>query len=803
MSRPGTATAAPRPRPSAARPPASAAYLPALDGLRAFAIIAVIAYHYGHLGGGFLGVDLFFVLSGFLITRVLLLKRADTGSFGLGWFWLRRARRLFPAVLVLLAVVAVWVHYIGSPSLSRLTAGQTRTSLVYGSNWYNIFVHLQYTDVGIDQTPLNHLWSLAIEEQFYLIWPLLALLFLRRWFRPRVFGALALVLAVASYVIAPLVLDRAGLNAAYLGTETRAGAILLGCAVSLLTWKFAAARRPAPLRSSRRMMVDGVALVAAAALGYCWVRAHLDAGLFHGVLAVCGVAAAVLILCVLVNPAGWTTRLLGLAPLTYLGKRSYSLYLWHFPVLILVSEQRTTFHGTQLLVIRLALTVLATEISYRLVENPIRRSGLRAVRLVPALLVAALAVGGLSTLAPVKAAAGPVAISSRVGGALPAAAADLRLMVVGDSWGRHTVTGFGRMAPPRPAQVYSEAEGSCGIADPTREISSYDGIFSPSASCLAWPTRWKRTLRQDKPDAVIAVLGNWDEAPQEFDHSGKFVTACDPSYRARYSGKLDQALTLLTSTGAPVYMTNVITLTGKDAATADCMNTLLEAAAARNAGKGVHLLDLRSLLCPGGKNPAFIDGKRVYDETGHLYIDTQVNVNAWQLRTILSTTKPSVANAPVLNALQIALRDAVRRSAASRLPGLTALAPPSARADQFVELTPALVRASAPTDSRTLVLSRKGRNVGTVAAFEFATDFPADALATAVQAALVKHHAKVTSDTYNLKYFQVTNAGRPKQTIGMLRTTNHVVYIVLNGAGVTTVAAERQFLTAAAPGIGG
>jgi peptidoglycan/LPS O-acetylase OafA/YrhL len=249
--------AAPRHRPP--DNPAAAVPIPALDGLRAIAVAVVVAYHYNHLSGGFLGVDLFFVLSGYLITRLLLSAYHGGTPIRLRWFWERRVRRLAPALLVLLLSVLVWVHFLDGASLHRLTVGQTRAALVYGSNWYSIFAHLGYFDVHLTGTPLNHLWSLAIEEQFYIVWPLVAIVFLTRLRRPLALAWLALAPAVASLGITPMVFDRFGANAAYLGTETRVGAVLLGSALALFAHHQSTSRR-APSRLMRVYLAVGTLL---------------------------------------------------------------------------------------------------------------------------------------------------------------------------------------------------------------------------------------------------------------------------------------------------------------------------------------------------------------------------------------------------------------------------------------------------------------------------------------------------------------------------------------------------------------
>jgi len=385
-----SAAALPRYRARTATATDSASFaIPSLDGLRAVAIAVVLAYHYGHLSGGFLGVDLFFVLSGYLITRLLISEQQRAGRFKLGWFWARRVRRLAPAIIVLLLTVLVWVHFLDGPSLHRQTVGQARSALIYGSNWYNVLAHVGYWDVNITSTPLNHLWSLAIEEQFYLVWPLVAAVFLNRWRRAELLAWLAAGLAVVSMVLTPIVYAGFGVNAAYLGTETRIGAILLGAALALFAHR-GGVTRTAP-SGTAKLLLNVAATAGAAWFGYACVTASVQsAALYRGGLAASSLAELALVAAVALYPGGVLDRVLGLSPIVALGRRSYSLYLWHYPIYALVSPQWTPLTGHALLGWRLCLTAVATEVSYRLVEAPIRRSAIPGRRLVIAALVPVL-----------------------------------------------------------------------------------------------------------------------------------------------------------------------------------------------------------------------------------------------------------------------------------------------------------------------------------------------------------------------------------------------------------------------------
>jgi peptidoglycan/LPS O-acetylase OafA/YrhL len=224
----------------------------ALDGLRGVAVLAVIAFHEGVLGGGFLGVDIFFVLSGFLITGLLLPGRSSSRgrAGGLAAFWARRVRRLLPAMILLLLTIQVWLRVAAPASQWRLVNGQTQAALAYVGNWYAVVARSGYWEAGAEQTPLLHLWSLAVEEQFYLAWPLVVSVMLalgrgrvRRWMT-----ALTLGLAVVSLAATPLIYRLYGQDRAYYGTDTRVGVILLGAALAFHRNQHAAVATTGPAR---------------------------------------------------------------------------------------------------------------------------------------------------------------------------------------------------------------------------------------------------------------------------------------------------------------------------------------------------------------------------------------------------------------------------------------------------------------------------------------------------------------------------------------------------------------------------
>jgi len=380
---------------------ASGAYWPSLDGVRALAIGAVIAFHLGVLGGGWIGVDVFFVLSGFLITTLLLDERDRTGSVHLRAFWARRARRLLPALCLMLVALALYAAAGGTAVVPAQLRGPALSTLFYVANWQQLLAGHGYFAHFEMVSPLQHTWSLAIEEQYYLVWPLLFLVLARlaRGRSRRALVAPMAVLALSSAAWMGVAAGVLGPNRAYLGTDTRAWELLLGGVGAVL------ARAPGGLRRPRAWTVAGAAGIGALAVG-----ATLASGpprwIWDGGLVGLAGCALVVVVGAVRHPAGPVARLLGLRPLVVVGRLSYSLYLWHWPVIVVMTGQTTGLSGTALLACRLAAMSAAAAFSYVVVEQPLRRADWRRWRrraLAPVGLAAVLGALVAATVPPVEA----------------------------------------------------------------------------------------------------------------------------------------------------------------------------------------------------------------------------------------------------------------------------------------------------------------------------------------------------------------------------------------------------------------
>ncbi|MFM2078281.1 MAG: hypothetical protein RJA49_2171 [Actinomycetota bacterium] len=383
-------------------------YLPGLDGLRAIAVVGVMVYHANHgwLNGGFLGVEVFFVISGYLITLMLVAEKERTGRVSLRQFWMRRARRLLPALYTMMGALAVYMVFF-KPGPMGNTRGDFLAGIFYVSNWFQIWVGQSYTSAEAF-APLRHLWSLAVEEQFYMVWPIVMAVLLRRGRDrlPRValwlFGAAAFISATtaAMYVSGTVFIgsDLAGnpacgpgeshgylsvfghcINvneALYLNTFSRIAGLMLGASFALV-WRPVAIMRGPLKRRGRR--VDLVALAGLVGLALMMNRRYLfdtesgsyDPWLFRGGLFLAGI-------CTLGAIAGathrrsWIGKLLGMRPLLWVGTRSYGLYLYHWPIYQIIRTPGEQMQLHQFL-IALLITVPVTELSYRLVELPVRQ----------------------------------------------------------------------------------------------------------------------------------------------------------------------------------------------------------------------------------------------------------------------------------------------------------------------------------------------------------------------------------------------------------------------------------------------
>lgn len=587
-------------------------HLPALDGLRGLAVAGVLLFHLGGvLPGGYLGVDLFFVLSGYLITSLLLFEHDEAGAIALGPFWRRRARRLLPALFAMLPPIAAYARWVAQPLSVERLRGDMIATLAYVANWRAVVSQKSYWELFAAPSLLEHTWSLAIEEQFYVLWPLAVKAALHRTSggagRRRILG-LALALAAASAASMVALYDPAKTSRVYLGTDTRIAAILLGAAL-------AAALPPgAALAPGLRRALGPLALAALAGLGAAWARLDGQSWLlYHGGFWLTEIAALVVIAAAVTAPRSLAARALSLPPLRGMGAISYGLYLWHWPVFVVVTNDRV-HAGPWLPLVRLAVTFAIAIPSYFLLERPIRRRGLpRGWR-----GFAALGAAGVA-LAVAVAGARPQARFLKVfAPVVPREEATFSIMVVGDS----TASSLGwTLRGQRVPGLSVELKGQDACT-----MLADDMCFAP---------RWGDFTREVRPDVTLVFLGGAFMHGIGFE--GRFDRACTPEWHARFEKWMRLRVPLLVAPKTRVYVVTVPY--GLEAwetpgywSEVDCINRSLRAIAA--SIPGVEVLDLAGYLCPGRVCKSHHAGKKIRVDGVHYDIEGAYDMSHWVLEQI-------------------------------------------------------------------------------------------------------------------------------------------------------------------------
>jgi peptidoglycan/LPS O-acetylase OafA/YrhL len=581
-------------RPAARRRPAlpgRLGYQPGLDGLRGLSVLAVIGYHagFGWLRGGWIGVEVFFVVSGFLITSLLVEERESSGRIDLGQFWRRRARRLLPALGVMLAVVATATLLLGSAAERASVRRDLPWALVYLSNWGQIAGDVPY--YATEAPVLRHLWSLAIEEQFYLVWPLAFVVLSRTRMRPvavaRALAVLACTAMIATFVLqvggpGPLFGDVDRTNFMYLSTVTRASGLLLGAAAAFV-WR--PGRRPSGTGGDPGRPLDLAGAVAVAVLGCTAVAATLSAGyVYQWLLPVVSVLALVVVL-VSVHPSSRLVRgALSWRPLVGVGRRSYGLYLWHWPVFVLAGA---THGSVARFAFASAITVAVSEVSYRVVETPARRGALgrwwrhagparSRVLLIAtcgALLLAGLygavkpydpAVGGADATfdAPVATPApSPVAAAPPATGSPPPAppttpvSTATDLAVVGDSQA-HSLAVNVPSGLEGTFDVENGAIDGCSVYDAGRVLSARTTFRNYFQICAGWQAEWADAVTRSDASIALVVLGAWDVFDRET-ADGSVLAFGTPAWDDDLRARLQEGIDALVGAGAAVAILEV------------------------------------------------------------------------------------------------------------------------------------------------------------------------------------------------------------------------------------------------------
>ena len=631
--------------------------IPALDGLRAIAVVLVLAQHGGipGMGGGFLGVDVFFVLSGFLITSLLLDELGRAGRIDLTGFWIRRARRLLPALVLMVLAVGAARELLPAQTLTGLR-DDALAAFLWVANWRFVAQKTDYFTQGAPASPLQHAWSLGVEEQYYFVWPILLIgvtLLLaaraKRYFRRATVGGVRFTIFViatlgtlASAVLAVVLASDANRDRVYFGTDTRVEALLIGSAASaLLVRDWPSLNRGWCLIRSRwgRRVARALPVIGLAGLAAATHYATGSAGEFrHGLLIAVAVAAVLVVAPVTLEQRGAIARILALPPLVWLGAISYGVYLWHWPIFLALSGEHTGLSGLSLFAARCGATLAVAAASWWLIEQPIRRWRPSGVPLLP-LAAATVASAAAVTLMVIPVNTGPGLRETGLPPGLSAVAA-VSPSPPGNSHPRprdpkrpFTVSVFGdsigwtwmHYLPPTPGFAFLDHTViGCSLVrgTPYRYIGQ---TLEQRAECDTWPSRWSTQVSQDQPDVALLVIGRWETVDRV--NEGQWTHIGDPTFDAYLNAELERALTIAGSTGVRVVVASVPY--SRDGERPDGRlypedqpdrvnqwNTMLRNTVGHHSG--AQILDLNKKLCPDGVYTAKVDGIKVRSDGVHL-----------------------------------------------------------------------------------------------------------------------------------------------------------------------------------------
>ena len=606
-------TAARGPGPSSPARSGRLGYLPGLDGLRALAVSAVFLHHAGVLDGGFLGVDVFFVISGFLITALAVGEIERSGTLALGAFWGRRARRLLPALFALCAAVVTWAAFADQPaeSLRREIAA----TVLYVANWDRLREGYEYFAAYEEPSLLEHTWSLAIEEQFYVVWPLLLLagtMVARRsgWPVRVVVAAIAVAGAVASVTWSWwLAADGESLNRLYFGTDTRAVGLAAGCVAGCVLARGPATGERTVGRGETALAVVGtLTLVAMMVTGDGRERWLYQWGFPLA-------AAASLTIVVAATGRGPIERALSARPLALVGRVSYGVYLWHWPVIVVLDQDRTGWSGPALGALWVVTTAALTTISWSLIERraplPVTAAPRRAVGYVAvavlvvagAALVDAGTTDGSEVVAlPAPATADPapsttIESTTVTSTTVAPPSRPLRMLILGDSIAESL--GEPTRARYRVGPLAIEVTNRSVIACPVTWEGEWrfdDGRLITDPPACDGPDRFASDVAETDPDLVLLLFG-WSGgiAGRQLD-DGTIIAPCDAAFDEQYRVEYQSLIDRLAPDAAVVVATVAPPTEFSAPDQADrpgCINDAIESLSAPR-------FDFGEWLCPAG-----------------------------------------------------------------------------------------------------------------------------------------------------------------------------------------------------------
>jgi peptidoglycan/LPS O-acetylase OafA/YrhL len=626
----------------------SISYIPALDGIRGVAIVVIMGFHGGVFltSGGFYSLDTFFALSGFLITSLLITEWQHSARIRLGIFWSRRARRLLPGLLVMVLGVVLLNAVLVPAGTYPTLRSDSLSSLFYFANWHFIADGSNYFNQTGPTPPLIHMWSLAVEEQFYLVWPLVVLAVFTLWRSRWVLLVVCVVGALASAIEMGALYSLADVNRVYYGTDTRAQSLLVGAALAVGLSLWADRRRRdgvapggpeqgqafggdpawAARTAPGRRAVAAVGLVGVAGSALLWTKvSYNDPFAFRGGFLLAALATAAVLFSVVCAQRSALARCLSVAPLRYIGRISYEMYLWHYPLFTYLDAARLGFAGLALFGVRVAGTVAVATASYYLVGRPIRRGALRSgwvLRVTtPATVVLTAIVVVVATATPSIASKPPA----------PKVAADaghhngppVKVLVVGDSTALTLDIGLNEYARSYGIAPTNAGILGCGIT--TGRDYQLQGVDAPMATQCSgspaddqWYRLWADKISTIHPNVVMILAGRWEVVNRTY--KGRWTNIENPAYAAYVKSQLERAVRVAGADGAHVVLLtapcydsgeqpNGAPWPEDSRARLAIYNGLVRRVAATSPNTS--LLNFNAMACPGGHYEEFIDGQQV------------------------------------------------------------------------------------------------------------------------------------------------------------------------------------------------
>lgn len=639
--------------------------MPAIDSVRSIALVLTMVYHFrtDWLPGGYLGIDLFFVLSGFLITGLLLKEHVAHDSVSLTEFWGRRIRRLLPAAATVIIAVAIWSRIVGDPIVSQQVRGDGIAAIFYSLNIKYVITGVSYFESFLSPSPFRHMWSLSLEEQWYLVWPLCLWLLLKRGGVDAAKRAVPVVLAlaVAAAVWMAIVAEGASdPSRAYFGSDTRSQGLLIGAASAL----WAHGRQLDRGRNRRRLDVLGVLSVLACATIIAFAT-EKDLVWYRGGFLVFSMCGAVVMVNVAQRTPGVLHRVFDHRPMRSLGRISYGVYLWHWPVDVAFKRfeirDQLPISGLALFFVQSLVALVLAAVSFKLIETPFRHGDFRLAR--PAVLAAGsmaltliLLLGltkpqrevdlklekassstpmdGLSLPAldpdPEEATPGPRTISG-----------DARILFVGDS----SAWVMARAIRPVGFEFLDGSLPGCGVDPAPIWVNSQ--VLERQGNCAQWRDVWALGAALD-PDVIVVSQGFHSTFDQQVD--GRRVVVGSEEWKERYRSKLQSGIDALKAGGVRIvlltYPCSIWRGTKTDGEEGDPVrvgqvNNVINEVAADNPG-WVATVDWGEFMCPGGKFLEQLGGTEMRPDGTHLSTASAPIASRWLMPLVMSAAQRPV-----------------------------------------------------------------------------------------------------------------------------------------------------------------